>query len=96
MSLPAGALLSRFRPVLVVLGSLTMGLPFLFLQAFANGFVVLLLARLFFVTFNVLATPARTLLMQQWAVPRQFAHINSVGVKGAEILGHWGGVIVYH
>ncbi len=86
LSLPTGALLSRFRPVLVVLGSLTMGLPFLFLQAFANGFVVLLLARLFFVTFNVLATPARTLLMQQWAVPRQFAHINSVGLSQHSII----------
>ncbi len=86
LSLPSGALLSRFRPVLVVLGSLTMGLPFLFLQAFANGFIVLLLARFFFVTFNVLATPARTLLMQQWAVPRQFAHINSVGLSQHSVI----------
>ena len=86
LSLPSGALLSRFRPVLVVLGSLTMGLPFLFLQAFANGFIVLLLARFFFVIFNVLATPARTLLMQQWAVPRQFAHINSVGLSQHSVI----------
>ena len=86
LSLPSGALLSRFRPVLVVLGSLTMGLPFLFLQAFANGFIVLLLARFFFVTFNVLATPARTLLMQQWAVPRQYAHINSVGLSQHSVI----------
>ena len=86
LSLPSGALLSRFRPVLVVLGSLTMGLPFLFLQAFANGFIVLLLARFFFVTFNVLATPARTLLLQQWAVPRQYAHINSVGLSQHSVI----------
>ena len=86
LSLPSGALLSRFRPVLVVLGSLTMGLPFLFLQAFANNFIILLLARFFFVTFNVLATPARTLLLQQWAVPRQFAHINSVGLSQHSVI----------
>ena len=76
-SLPCGAWFSRFRPLPVVLVSLILGLPFLFMQALATGFVVLLLARFFFVLSHVITTPARTLLLQQWAAPRQYAQINS-------------------
>ena len=80
-SLPFGTWLSRFRPVPVVRISLLLSVPFLFLQASATSFAFLLLARLFFVLFHVMATPARTLLLQQWAAPRQFAQINSVGLS---------------
>jgi len=80
-ALPFGAWFSRFRPVPVVLVSLLLSLPFLFMQALATGFVFLLLARLFLVLCHVIATPARTLLLQQWAAPRQYAQINSVGLS---------------
>ena len=85
-SLPFGAWLSRFRPVLVVRISLLLGLPFLFLQASATSFAFLLVARLFFVLFHVMTTPARTLLLQQWAAPRQFAQINSVGLSQHSVI----------
>ena len=85
-ALPFGAWFSRFRPVPVVLVSLILGLPFLFVQALATGFILLLLARLFFVLCHVMATPARTLLLQQWAAPRQFAQINSVGLSQHSVI----------
>ena len=85
-SLPFGAWFSRFRPVPVVLVSLILGLPFLFMQALATGFVLLLLAMFFFVLFHGIVTPARTLLLQQWAAPRQFAHINSVGLSQHSVI----------
>ena len=86
LSLPFGAWLSRFRPVPVVLVSLILGLPFLFVQAVATSFVVLLLARFFFILSHVIATPARTLLLQQWAAPRQYAWINSVGLSQHSVI----------
>ena len=80
-SLPFGVWFSRIRPVLVVSFSLLLSIPFLFLQAFATGFFILLLARFVFVGCHVMTVPARTLLLQQWAVPRQFAQINAVGLS---------------
>ena len=85
-SLPFGAWFSRFRPVPVVLGSILLSLPFLFLQALATSFAFLLLARLFFVLCHVMATPARSLLLQQWAAPRQYAQINSVGLSQHSVI----------
>jgi predicted MFS family arabinose efflux permease len=86
VSLPSGAWFSRFRPVPLVLVSLILGLPFLFMQALATGFAFLLLARFFFVICYVMATPARTLLLQQWAAPRQYAQINSVGLSQHSVI----------
>ena len=86
VAIPFGAWFSRFRPVPVVLVSLILGLPFLFMQALATGFVFLLLARLFFVLCHNIATPARTLLLQQWAAPRQYAQINSVGLSQHSVI----------
>jgi predicted MFS family arabinose efflux permease len=86
VSLPSGAWFSRFRPVPLVLASLLLSLPFLFMQALATGFAFLLLARFFFVLCHVIATPARTLLLQQWAAPRQYAQINSVGLSQHSVI----------
>ncbi len=86
LALPSGAWLSRIRPVLLVLVSLLLGFPFLFLQGLANGFLVLLLARFFFVAFHVITVPARTLLLQQWVAPHQYATVNSVGLSQHSIM----------
>ena len=86
LALPFGAWLSRFRPVPMVLISLLLGIPFLFLQGLALSFLVLFLARFFFVLFHVMVTPARTLLLQQWVAPRQYALINAVGLSQHSIL----------
>ena len=81
LSLPFGAWFSRFRPVLLVLASLLLGLPFLFLQALAISFWMLFLARLFFISTHVVGTPARALLLHQWCAPRHYALIQSVGLS---------------
>jgi len=81
LSIPLGAWLSRFRPVPVVMFAMLMQLPFLFLQGLSENFVTLFIARFLFVLFHVLTNPARTLLLQQWAVPRQFALITGVGLS---------------
>ena len=66
--------------------SLVLSLPFLFMQALATSFAFLLLARFFFVFCHVIATPARTLLLQQWAAPHQYAQINSVGLSQHSVI----------
>lgn len=85
-SLPFGAWLSRFRPAPLVLVSLLLGLPFLFLQALAWSFWALLAGRLFFILCHVMTTPARALLLHQWAAPRHYALITSVGLSQHSVL----------
>ena len=86
VALPAGAWFSKFRPIPLVLVSLLLGFPFLFLQGLATSFVVLMLARFFFIGFHVITIPARTLLLQQWVAPRQYAMVNSVGLSQHSII----------
>ena len=86
LSLPFSTLFSRFRPVPLVLVSLLLGLPFLFLQGLAMNFLILFLARFFFMLFHVITTPARTLLLQQWAAPRQYTLINAVSLSQHSVL----------
>ena len=81
LSIPVGAWFSRFRPVPLVMVSLLLQIPFLLLQGLAENFVTLLIARFLFALMQVLTNPARTLLLQQWALPRQFALINAVGLS---------------
>jgi predicted MFS family arabinose efflux permease len=81
LALPCSVWFSRVRPVPLVLISLVLGLPFLVLQGLARTFVSLFLARFFFVLCHLIATPARPLLLQQWAAPSQYALINAVGLS---------------
>lgn len=81
LALPCGMWFSRYRPIPLISVSLMLGLPFIFLQCFANSFWVLLLARLGIVFSFVLATPARPLIMQQWVAPPQYALVQSVGLS---------------
>ena len=86
LSLPFSTWFSRFRPTPLVLTSLLLMLPFLFLQGAATNFLVLFLARFFLVAFHVMATPARPLLLQQWVAPRQYAWVNAVSLSQHSIL----------
>ncbi len=86
LALPFGAWFSRFRPVPVVLASLLLALPFLFLQAVAATFWMLLLARLFFVSAHTVGTPARALLLHQWCAPRHYALVQSVGLSQHSVM----------
>ena len=81
LSLPLGAWFSRSRPVPLVLAALLLGVPFLFVQALAVNFWMLLLGRLFFVTAHVMTTAARALLLHQWMSPRHYATVQSLGLS---------------
>jgi predicted MFS family arabinose efflux permease len=86
LSLPCSVWFSRVRPVPLVSVSLLLGMPFLFVQGLAQNFLMLFLARFFFVLSHVLSTPARPLLLQQWVAPRQYAVVNAVGLSQHSLL----------
>jgi predicted MFS family arabinose efflux permease len=86
LSLPCSVWFSQYRPVPLVLASLLLGLPWLFVQGLAQNFLVLFLARLVFVVCHVSATPARPLLLQQWVAPPQYALVSAVGLSQHSVL----------
>ena len=86
LALPCSVWFSRFRPVPLVLVSLCLGFTFLVLQGLARSFLVLFLARFFFVLCHVIATPARPLLFQQWVAPQQYAVLNAVSLSLHSVL----------
>ena len=86
LSLPFGAWFSRFRPVPLALVSLVLGAPFLFLQALAPGFWLLLLGRFCFILFHTVNTPARALMLRQWCAPHQYALVQSVGLSQHSVI----------
>ena len=86
LSLPFGAWFSRFRPVPLALVSLLLGAPFLFVQALAPGFWVLLLGRFCFILSHTVNTPARALLLRQWCAPHQYALIQSFGLSQHSVI----------
>jgi cyanate permease len=86
LSLPVSVWFSRFRPVPLILASLLLGLPCLFLQGWARHFLDLFLARFCLVLCHEIATPARPLLLQQWVAPRHYALVNAVGLSQHSIL----------
>ena len=86
LSLPFGAWFSRFRPVPLALVSLVLGAPFLFVQALAPGFWLLLLGRFCFILFHTVNTPARALLLRQWCAPRQYALVQSMGLSQHSVI----------
>ena len=86
LSLPFGAWFSRFRPVPLALVSLVLGAPFLFVQALAPGFWLLLLGRFCFILFHTVNTPARALLLRQWCAPHQYALVQSFGLSQHSVI----------
>ena len=86
LSLPFGAWFSRFRPVGLTLVALALSAPFLFLQALAPGFWVLLLGRFSFIFFHTVNTPARALLLRQWCAPNQYALVQSFGLSQHSVI----------
>src|SRR4029453_8442939 len=56
LAVPCGVWFSRFPPVPLVLVSLGLALPFLVLQGLATNFLVLFLARFFFVLCHVISS----------------------------------------
>ena len=73
LTLPAGFLLIRFRPLKVVIASLVAGTVLTLMHGLATGFAVFLIARIAFgVSFSV-RNPARAMLIQQWFPLREVA-----------------------
>ncbi len=86
LTLPFGALFSRFRPVPLTLASISLVMPFVFLQGLAVNFITLFAARLLLVVSNLISVPAQTMLLQQWAARRDYANINAVGLSQHSLL----------
>ena len=84
--LPFGVWFSRFSPVAVTRLSMWIVAPLLLLQGFANGFAMLFVARFLAVLFHSLTIAVRPLLFHQWAVRRQYALINAVGLSQHSLL----------
>ena len=78
VALPAGFLLSRFRPLKVVVASLVAGTALTLLHGLATGFVFFLVARIAFgISFSV-RQPARAMLVQQWFPLREVALVQGI------------------
>ena len=84
--LPFGVWFSRFSPVAVTRLSMWVVAPLLLLQGFANGFLMLFVARFLAVLFHSLTIAVRPLLFHQWAARRQYALINAVGLSQHSLL----------
>ena len=84
--LPFGVWCSRFRPARLILASLLLTAPFLFMQGLAVNFLTLFGARFFAALFHALGLSARPMLFRQWAARSQYALINSVGLSQHSVL----------
>ena len=71
LSIPFGLWLSRFRPMLLTAITLFLGAGFVFMQAAASNFAILLLGRLLFGITPVAREASRVLLVRQWLPPRE-------------------------
>ena len=79
LAVPLSWLFSRFSPKTLSTVTMVFSTIFIFVQAFAPVFAVLLFGRLAF-GFSVIARqPAQAILMQQWFPPREFVRVNAVG-----------------
>lgn len=79
--IPFSVWFSRFRPVYLVLASLVLLTPFVFMQGMATNFLMLFLARFFTVGFQMVGLPGRPMLFKQWVAPRQYAQVNAAGLS---------------
>ena len=79
LAVPLSWLFSRFSPKTLTTVTMVFSTVFIFVQASAPVFAVLLFGRLAF-GFSVIARqPAQAILMQQWFPPREFVRVNAVG-----------------
>ena len=75
-SIPFGLWMSRFRPMLLTAITLFLGAGFVFMQAEATNFVMLLLGRMLFGITPVAREASRVLLVRQW-LPRKEIQLSS-------------------
>lgn len=78
LTLPLAVWLVRFSPAILTTVTLALGTMFLFLQASASTFGILLISRLAFGLTIAAREPTRVRLMQQWFPHREFFLVNGV------------------
>lgn len=71
LSIPFGLWFSRFKPMLLTAITLILGAGFVFMQAAAPNFAILLLGRLLFGLTPVAREASRVLLVRQWLPKRE-------------------------
>ncbi len=71
LSIPFGLWFSRFKPMLLTAITLILGAGFVFMQAAAPSFAILLLGRLLFGLTPVAREASRVLLVRQWLPKRE-------------------------
>ena len=81
VTLPLSLWTVRYRPVMLTTTTLAIAGIFLFLQASATMFIVLLAARLGFGVVLAAREPARALFMQQWFRQREVIFVNGVTIS---------------
>ena len=78
LAVPLGWWTSRFAPKALTTVTMLLGTLFLLSQAFAPGFVILIIGRVAFGISVIARQPARAFLTQQWFPPRQVVMVNSI------------------
>ena len=71
LSIPFGLWFSRYRPMILTAITLFLGAGFVFMQAAATNFAILLLGRLLFGITPVAREASRVLLVRQWLPARE-------------------------
>ena len=71
LSIPFGLWMSRYRPMILTAITLFLGAGFVFMQAAATNFAILLLGRLLFGITPVAREASRVLLVRQWLPARE-------------------------
>ncbi len=71
LSIPFGLWFSRYRPMILTAITLFLGAGFVFMQAAASNFAILLLGRLLFGITPVAREASRVLLVRQWLPARE-------------------------
>ena len=77
-SIPAGWLLSRFRPKPLTSICLVIAAGLVFFQGWAPVFVVLVLGRFAYGVVSIAREPARVLLIRQWVQTREIVLVNAL------------------
>ena len=78
LAIPMSWWTSRYGPKVLTTVTLALATGFLFLQAWAFSFLVLLAGRLAFGIVIMAQQPARAILTQQWFHPREVVLVNSI------------------
>ena len=78
LAIPMSWWTSRYGPKTLTTVTLALATGFLFLQAWAFSFLVLLAGRLAFGLVVMAGQPARAILTQQWFRPREIVLVNSI------------------